>query len=772
MKGQATDRGDSGSVRVGARALWGQAAGVASLALLLGVAPPPARAADPLIVISVQSGGATTICDTNCTICTIMSGECISVDEEDLILCKPESVGLPITECDWSLFMQGDAPALQINTQLRAAEVAPNGNIVFVALTDTVVPGIGAVESDDMIVFNPDDPFKPFVGGGPYNDGTLKFYLNGDLSQSSGSAKPWDAVSILPDGSCEMAISATGADDHTCHIIGSLSGGTPGTGLDGVHANDEDLLRCIPSAFAANGVVEGCDFAMFFDSSKLNGGGVAGFTSEIKAIDFLSFNPATMSGELVFKKGSGNPTGFPAHDPGKDLLLYNGTFGAGLCVPSGNLCASIADCLISDTSCNTGSCIIGATPCASDDDCASGACATTRTPVGTVSKFFDGVAVGLTGSGQNIEAFSILDESDGDGVPDGSDNCPDDPNPPDTCSGSGPELCPSGLSSQCPMGETCQQADADGDGVGDACDQCNGRPDEGTCDACPFAPCPAPCGGSPTADCSCGDGILDLPSEQCDLGMSNGMGQCSTLCTVSGTCTGNMMPCTTAMDCPAGQGCCGNNIVESPEACDDGNAINNDTCKTDCTVNPLGTAIIGCEDLTGPNVIQASIKKTKFKDKPDFADFDRWKSTGSFIFAQGLTIDPDTQFVKIIYNNTPSGLLFQSQLDPGDCNPPFVQCFQQSGTVAKPKWKFLDKEADLAGAPSWRKGKFKIKSGNNTTFVLDGRNQTLFATSELGSVPYKLRQTIRIDDVCVTAVVQCIPNGNGKTLKCDLYTGP
>ena len=99
--------------------------------------------------------------------------------------------------------------------------------------------------------------------------------------------------------------------------------------------------------------------------------------------------------------------------------------------------------------------------------------------------FFDGIAVGLTGAAQNIEAFAMLPESDGDGIPDGIDNCPAVANPPSVCSGPGPETCPGGLSSECPMGENCVQADADGDGVGDPCDQCNGRPDEGTCDALP-----------------------------------------------------------------------------------------------------------------------------------------------------------------------------------------------------------------------------------------------------------------------------------------------
>lgn len=707
------------------------------------ILPTAAGGQEPLVVISPQTSGSTIICDTGCAICTVPSGECVEAGEEDLVLCRPTSTGLPITACDWTLFLDGAAPDLNINQQIRAADVAPNGSITFVTLNDSTIPGVGTLLKQDVGVLDPTDVLKPYVGGGPYDDGVFKLYLNGDLTQQDEVvAKPWDALDLLGDGSCEAAVTAVGTAPHSCPIIGSLTGGSGGPGLDGVHFENEDLLRCIPDGFALNGTVESCSFAMFFEADQLNGGGAAGIASDIEALDFLDFDGATMTGEMVFKKGSGNPTGFPPHNPGKDLLLYDGTFGNGVCVPSGNLCASLADCVGGDTECDTGSCAIGGADCASDEDCASGTCTRTRTPAGTVTKFFDGVAVGLTGSGQNIEGFAILPEADGDGVPNGVDNCPAVVNPPSLCSG-GVATCPSGLSSECPMGETCQQADDDGDGVGDACDQCNGRDD---------------------AVCFCGDGILDIPSEQCDLGGSNGPSSpCSVTCTVAGLCKGAGTPCTVAADCPIGQGCCGNDIAEANEACDDGNDVENDDCFATCDFNAAGTPILGCEDLTGPNVIPAAVKLTKFLDKPTPADVDRWKTKGEFIFTTGLTIDPDTQPVTIIYNNNLSGLLFESTIEPLDCVP--TPCFVQGGTPTKPKWKFLDKEADLAGAPSWRKGKLKLKS-NKGVFNLDGRNQSLFTVADLDTPP-GTRQTIRIGDVCITDLVTCAVSGNGKSVKCE-----
>ena len=736
------------------------AGGIPALALLCAAAPR-AQGADPFVVLSIASGSPQTICDTGCTTCTVASGECISTSQTDLIMCKPTSSGIPITACKWSVLLQGASMDLNLNNQIRAAGIAPNGNITFVMLNDTSVPGIGTLTSNDIAVFNPSDVLQPFVGGGPYTEGTFKLYLDGAQTQGM-TAKPWDAFDLLADGTCEKGISASNGAKGTCDLIGSLTSGSGSQGLGGVHFQNQDLLRCRPNGFAMNGTIESCDYAMFLDASNINGRG-NGINSDIEAIDFLSYNPSTLSGQMVFKMAGGNPPGFPPHDDSHDLLLYNGTFGAGNCTAHpAQPCANNDDCPMLDT-CNTGTCNIGATACASDSDCTGSGnfCNSTRFPVATVTEWFDGATVGLSGSGQKIEALAILHDTDGDGIPDGIDNCPAVANPPSVCSG-GVATCPSHLSTECPMGETCVQADSDHDGVGDACDQCNGRPDPGTCSSCPGTSCPAACTGGTTPECTCGDGILDLPSEQCDLGNQNGASgsPCSASCKISGKCTTSMTSCTTAADCPMGEGCCGNDIVESPETCDDGNNIDNDVCHNNCTINPAGTAIVGCDDLTGPNIIQASIKVTKFKDTKPLGEFDRWKTTGSFIYAQGLTISPSTQPVTITYNNTATGTLFQSTIHPPDC--PTTPCFVQNGT--KLQWKFLDKLANLMNAPSWHKGKLKIKN-NQAKFGLDGRNVDLFTSMQAGT---SMRQTIRIGDVCVTGVVSCTPNGKGTSLKCAL----
>ena len=115
-------------------------------------------------------------------------------------------------------------------------------------------------------------------------------------------------------------------------------------------------------------------------------------------------------------------------------------------------------------------------------------------------------------------------------------------------------------------------------------------------------------------------------------------------------------------------------------------------------------------------------KRRLHKDSKDAPDLDRWKTKGDFNFTEGIEIDADTQDVSITYNNNLSGVLFSSGLSPGNCTP--SPCFVQSGTATKPKWKFLDKEADVPLSPSWRKGKLS-RVTNKIKYGLDGRKVSL-----------------------------------------------
>ncbi|MCK6554578.1 thrombospondin type 3 repeat-containing protein [Candidatus Binatia bacterium] len=328
-------------------------------------------------------------------------------------------------------------------------------------------------------------------------------------------------------------------------------------------------------------------------------------------------------------------------------------------------------------------------------------------PVGAVDLFFDGSTGGL--SAETVHAFAVYPDGDDDGVPDGLDNCPNDANP--------------------------SQLDSDGDSLGDACDYC------------PFR----------AAACICGDAVIDTPSETCDLGPANGpTSPCSSTCQVQGECIGGPTPgavCATDAECGAGT-CCGNGLTTSPEACDDGNAVADDLCDNSCQLTTGGIPVLGCEDVLGPHMIPA-YAKARFTDTTKVpGPFDKHTSRGDFNLPAGISIDPDSQVVTIIFNQTAS--LFAATL-----NPPGA--FVQSGQPTKEKWKFKDKEGDVAGALGLVKALFGLRE-NKIKYVFASKYIPAIIDT---TAPIKVRQTIRIGDDCATAVVACEANTKGTALKCS-----
>ena len=560
----------------------------------------------------------------------------VTVENEDLALCELGSSGLDTTSCNWSLFFDGSAAGL--NSSVKALDILPDGSLVMAVGGDGSIPDLSAVKTKDLARFIPDDPLHP-----PYLHGEWRLFLDGDAVKDSSDTRVWDSVAVLPDGDVLVSVSR---------------GGT----LGGVPFENEDILRCHPTAFSSGGAITACAYSMFFDASQVNGGGVGSFTGNLFAFELVG--PA---GHLLFR--AGNSANLPAHESERDLLRFVGTFGTA--------------------------------------------------PVGSVDFFFDGRSnvQGAGLGGETLQALAFVPDDDGDGFPDGLDNCPSVANP--------------------------GQEDADGDGVGDACDLCANRPD-------------------PT--CRCGDGILDHPSEQCDLGDAvNGQpgSPCSAGCTINGKCTGTGQPCTVASQCPTGQGCCGNGIPEGDEGCDDGNVINGDTCGNGCESNPGGVPILGCEDLSGPSIVPAFVRNTTFTDTPKVAGpFDKWRTSGDFNLFSGNAIDPDTESVAIIFNQDGGPPAYTAQLGPG--------AFAQKGAPPRTTtWKFLDKEADVAGALGLRQAKFVLGKTNKVKDVADGRNVSIALDT---MSPVRLRQTMRVGDECATALLACDVKANGRVLRCRSTT--
>jgi hypothetical protein len=438
----------------------------------------------------------------------------------------------------------------------------------------------------------------------------------------------------------------------TCDVLLSLPSGAA---LGGVSFGDEDVLRCHPTAWSVGGAITACDYSLHLDSSAINGGGTGSFTGNLHGFDLME--PDTLIFRAVVQAT------LPPHSAARDLLRYVGTFGT--------------------------------------------------TPVGTVDLFFDGAAAGL--DGETIQAFAFMPDGDGDGVPDGIDNCLGLANP--------------------------GQENADGDELGDDCDYCPNRPD-------------------PT--CRCGDATIDPPAEECDLGDAvNGAvdSPCSATCEIVGSCTGSNTPCDEASDCPSGEGCCGNSITDGDEECDDGNNIPDDLCSGQCILTPQGVPIIGCEDVAGPHLMPGFVKSARFqdtKDNPGF-DLDKWKVKGEFNLATGVTLDPDTETVRVILNQVGPAPLFDAELPIGS--------FVQKGSSTAPSWRFKDKEGDVVGGEGLRKVQAK-RLLNKVTFAIDSRKVVVpvdyFA---LGAPPVRIRQTLRIGDDCATTVLRCAV-GTNASLKC------
>ena len=81
----------------------------------------------------------------------------------------------------------------------------------------------------------------------------------------------------------------------------------------------------------------------------------------------------------------------------------------------------------------------------------------------------------------------------------------------------------------------------------------------------------------------------------------------------------------------------------------------------------------------------------------------------------------------------------------------------------KEKWKFKDKEGDVAGAIGLVKSQFglrenKIKYSFGSKYIPMSINTT---------APVRVRQSLRIGDDCATAVVSCEANAKGTVLKCS-----
>ena len=179
---------------------------------------------------------------------------CLTVQNEDLIMCSPVSVGENSTRCRWSLFFDGSATGL--DTAIMAVDILPNGDLVMRVNADTSVPDISNLKRKDLALFRPKDGVEnPAPFQLPYSQGQWSLFLDGDAVKDASDARTWDALDVLFPDSCNDLDDSETIELQECDVLLSLP---TGAALGGIAFKDEDILRCCPT-LSPGGTISACE---------------------------------------------------------------------------------------------------------------------------------------------------------------------------------------------------------------------------------------------------------------------------------------------------------------------------------------------------------------------------------------------------------------------------------------------------------------------------------------------------------------------------------
>jgi hypothetical protein len=312
----------------------------------------------------------------------------------------------------------------------------------------------------------------------------------------------------------------------------------------------------------------------------------------------------------------------------------------------------------------------------------------------------------------------------------------------------------------CTEGEECTNGVCGGGGPAPNDTPCNADGDACTVgDICEAGICtPGPevqCADDSCLACDPNTGICEVPvadGEECDIGGD----QCKVDQCVAGVCTET-------------------GITLPPEECDE------------------GVKIFGCRLIDGVKYIRPLLaKRTQFTTRVPGRAFIKWNILGELVIPGGLpdvTFDPDSQVSKLILSqdaiiyppgNPDDPIPVAPTLQPNLSNPCSKKLgFCQSGSSRQPRFKFRlsPRDADLATAVGLRFAKIASAppgSGirnNRVKFRAKGRGGPAGISVDPGFLPDvdglpRVRQTIRIDNVCFTAVLSCLNPPDEVTMKC------
>lgn len=269
----------------------------------------------------------------------------------------------------------------------------------------------------------------------------------------------------------------------------------------------------------------------------------------------------------------------------------------------------------------------------------------------------------------------------------------------------------------------------------------------------------------------CGDGVVDL-GECCDLGSANGPGSgCSTSCECQGCCVSNCaepppLECATAAECSGGsEGCCGNGILETGEACDDGNLDGGDCCAIDCTVPASCTP--ACPGVFGPQLLNPVSMKVRLRDLALDGEYERWTTSrggkkGDMILRFGQDIDPSTELTRLVFlENDGSNEVRQLgafAIQPED----WTKCVEKPKGTDDGICKLKDKTETISDPDGVRTAIVKEK-GAVVKYKFKG--------NELGGIlkpnTSQLRVCLYVGDDAGTSVLDCEEKGGGRLIKCN-----
>jgi cysteine-rich repeat protein len=255
---------------------------------------------------------------------------------------------------------------------------------------------------------------------------------------------------------------------------------------------------------------------------------------------------------------------------------------------------------------------------------------------------------------------------------------------------------------------------------------------------------------------ACGNGVVE-PGEACDVGGGNGAPGtgCSTDCRLVGGCGDSGEPCTTTGDCPAGEPCCGDAVVDDGEECDDGNRLDGDCCSRTCRREPEGCEPLQCA-TRGPHVVAADAARVIALDAEGDGIAQRWRTRGRFT----LPIDAsayDTRTVALTFS-AGGDVLYHGELSSSS--------FAGGGRRCPRRWRFEDPTASTPGAPGWRSARLRQGGGRRTCRgtvefnFRSGRNGGLIAPRG------RMRQTIQSGDTCATALLDCRSGKDRRRIQC------